>query len=67
MERTGVNVTPRIMPATRESPLCGRTMRLEQRQSSVLVPGNSEKTTHTASEWLCPACDYFEEVDEEGT
>ncbi len=55
------------MPAVKECPLCGETMRLEQTQSVIQVPGNPKPSTQTTFEWRCPECDYFEEAEEEGT
>jgi hypothetical protein len=55
------------MPAIRECPLCGGTMRLEKKETVVLVPGNPTPSTTRSPEWVCPDCDYFEEADEEGT
>ncbi len=57
----------RIMPATRECPLCGGTMRLIDRETIVQVRGNPQPSTARSREWVCPDCDYFEEADEEGT
>jgi uncharacterized protein with PIN domain len=54
----------RIMPGTKECPLCGGTMRVCERQNVVRVPGNPNATTHVSREWVCPDCDYFEEVEE---
>jgi transposase len=53
------------MPAIKECPLCGGSMRLRERQDVVRVPGNPGATVRTAKEWLCPDCDYFEEAEEE--
>ncbi|OFW28066.1 MAG: hypothetical protein A3H97_16235 [Acidobacteria bacterium RIFCSPLOWO2_02_FULL_65_29] len=50
---------------TRECPLCGGTMRVKTTETVVLVPGNPKGTAKTSREWLCPDCDYFEEVDED--
>ncbi len=47
--------------------MCGEAMRLVVREITDRVPGTAERRTATATEWLCPECDYFEEVDEEGT
>ena len=55
------------MPATRECPLCGGTMKIKQTQLVTRVPGNPNATARTASEWVCPDCDYFEEADEESS
>ena len=53
------------MPDTQECPLCGGTMRLRLIESVVQIPGNPNATTSVAREWVCPDCDYFEEVEEE--
>jgi YgiT-type zinc finger domain-containing protein len=55
------------MPATRDCPLCGGSMRLQRTQTVMQVPGNPKATTQNTSEWVCPDCDYFEEAEEEGT
>jgi YgiT-type zinc finger domain-containing protein len=54
----------KIMPEPRECPLCGTTMRIRESRSVVYVPGNPNATTRTTREWVCPECDYFEEVEE---
>lgn len=53
------------MPERKECPLCGETMRLRETQTILRVPGNPTESTHVAHEWVCPECDYFEEVEEE--
>jgi hypothetical protein len=53
------------MPATRECPLCGGTMRIHETQSVVQIAGNPNATAHVTREWVCPDCDYFEEVEGE--
>jgi ssDNA-binding Zn-finger/Zn-ribbon topoisomerase 1 len=54
----------KIMPATKECPLCGSTMKLRENKTTVHVPGNPNATTRTTREWVCPDCDYFEEAEE---
>ena len=49
----------------KECPLCGTTMRLRENETVVRVPGNPSATTRRTREWVCPECDYFEDVDEE--
>jgi len=44
----------------RGCPLCGGTMDLKRTQRVTQVPGNPKAT----AEWVCPDCDYFEEVNE---
>ena len=51
--------------ASRECPLCGGTMHLEQRQLVTQIPGNPKPTTRGYREWVCPDCDYFEELEED--
>lgn len=48
-----------------ECPLCGGTMRIRRAQTVVYVPGNPQPTTRPDAEWVCPDCDYFEDVEEE--
>jgi rubredoxin len=55
------------MPANRECPLCGGSMKIKQNQTVTHVPGNPGASTRTTSEWVCPDCDYFEEADEESS
>jgi hypothetical protein len=50
---------------TRECPLCGGSMQMKTTETVVLVPGNPKGTTRKTSEWVCPDCDYFEEVEQE--
>jgi hypothetical protein len=40
-------------------------MRRRQRDVVDRVPGYSTAVTRQAAEWICPDCDYFEEVEEE--
>jgi transposase len=54
------------MPETKECPACGETMRLNEIEAVVHVPGNPEPSTSRTREWVCPECDYFEESEEEG-
>ena len=51
------------MPA-RDFPMCREAMRLRTRDIVDRVPGTTETRTTRSSEWVCPDCDYFEEVDE---
>ena len=54
------------MPASKECPLCGATMRLEEKETIVKLPDNPTRSVARAREWICPDCDYFEEVEEGG-
>lgn len=40
-------------------------MRFRETRSTERLPGQSTATTHVLREWVCPDCDYFEEVDED--
>jgi acetone carboxylase gamma subunit len=40
-------------------------MRFREAQTAVRVPGNPNATVRVTREWVCPDCDYFEEVEEE--
>ena len=53
------------MAAKKECPLCGEFMRLSVRETVEQVPGQSQQIRHTVREWICPECDYFEEVEGE--
>ena len=48
----------------RECPLCGEMMRLHERETHDRVPGSTQTKKVRFSEWVCPECDYFEEVEE---
>jgi Zn ribbon nucleic-acid-binding protein len=50
----------------KECPLCGERMRRKDMDLVDYVPGTSEAKQRTVSEWVCPECDYFEEIEEEG-
>jgi hypothetical protein len=52
--------------ADKECPMCGEMMRLREREAVDRVPGTAETKTTKSREWICPECDYFEEVDEWG-
>ncbi len=49
--------------ADKECPMCGEAMRLREREVTDRVPGTSETKVSKYREWVCPECDYFEEVD----
>jgi hypothetical protein len=44
--------------------MCGEIMRLRERQLTDRVPGTTQTRTALHREWVCPECDYFEEVEE---
>lgn len=49
---------------TRECPLCGETTRRVARTTVDRVPGDAQERTSTYYEWVCPDCDYFEEIED---
>ena len=49
--------------AAKECPLCGESMQLREGQVTNRVPGTLETSTRKYHEWVCPECDYFEEVE----
>ncbi len=50
----------------KECPLCGENMRRKDIELVDLVPGTTEARKRMVSEWVCPECDYFEEIEAEG-
>jgi hypothetical protein len=51
---------------TRECPLCGERMRKKEFETAEKIPGTAEVKRLRVCEWVCPECEYFEEVEEEG-
>ena len=41
-------------------------MTLKESETIVQIPGNPTPTARRTREWVCPDCDYFEDVEEEG-
>jgi transposase len=50
----------------KECPMCGETMRLQERETIDRVPGTTQSTVTKNREWVCPECDYFEDAEEAG-
>ena len=50
--------------AVKECPMCGESMRLREREVTERVPGTMQAATSKFREWVCPDCDYFEEVED---
>ncbi|HTM02036.1 MAG TPA: hypothetical protein VL173_00915 [Vicinamibacterales bacterium] len=50
--------------AAKECPMCGEAMRLRERAVTVHVPGTPQTKTTEFREWVCPECDYFEDVED---
>ena len=51
---------------TKECPLCGERMRRKDLELVDFIPGTAETKRKRVSEWVCPDCDYFEEIEKEG-
>lgn len=51
--------------AGKECPMCGETMRIREREVTDRVPGTLQTHTSKIREWVCPDCDYFEDLDAE--
>ncbi len=50
--------------AAKECPLCTSNMRRVTREVTTKMPGTGKTRVTTVYEWVCPDCDYFEEVEE---
>jgi hypothetical protein len=44
--------------------MCGERMHVREQQITERVPGTVQTRTALRREWVCPECDYFEEVEE---
>ena len=44
--------------------MCGETMRLNEREIAEKRPGTPQTAVTKIREWVCPECDYFEEVED---
>ena len=52
------------MADIKECPLCGETMRITFRDVTDRIPGIGQTATRQLREWVCPECDYWEEVED---
>ncbi len=43
--------------------MCGTMMRVQTREVVTKVPGTTKATSREEKEWLCPECEYFEEIE----
>ena len=43
----------------------GNPMRLHKRETVAQIPGTGQTSRDEVQEWICPDCDYFEEIDGE--
>ena len=53
-------------PETKECPLCGEKMRRKDMELIDYIPGTTEPKKRKLSEWVCPECEHFEEIEGEG-
>jgi acetone carboxylase gamma subunit len=53
--------------AAKDCPMCGESMRLHEGETTERVAGTAQTRTTRLREWVCPECDYFEEVDDDVT
>jgi hypothetical protein len=44
--------------------MCGERMKVREHEIVDRVPGTSQTRTTILKEWVCPECDYFEEVED---
>lgn len=42
-------------------------MQLRRTEQIVRIPGHPQAQPQIATEWICPDCDYFEDVEDAGT
>ena len=52
--------------AGRDCPMCGETMQLNEKELTENVPGTPPTAVTKIREWICPECDYFEDVENDG-
>jgi len=50
--------------AGRDCPMCGETMRLNEKEVAEKLPGTPQTAVAKVREWICPECDYFEDVED---
>ena len=53
------------MRDTKECPLCGEAMRINQRVMIDRIPGQSQVVRREIREWTCPECDFYDDADDE--
>ena len=47
----------------KECPMCNELMRMRQAERIDAIPGTHQTVKREYKEWICPECDYFEDVD----
>lgn len=43
--------------------MCTGNMRLDERETTITVPGRAAPLVRQVREWVCPECDFFEEAE----
>jgi len=52
--------------AGRDCPMCGETMKLDEKEVQENLPGTPQAAVTKIREWVCPECDYFEDAEDSG-
>jgi C4-type Zn-finger protein len=50
---------------TKECPMCNELMRMRMAERTDAIPGTQQVVRREYKEWVCPECDYFEDVADE--
>jgi len=50
---------------TKECPMCNELMRMRLAERVDTIPGTQQTVKREYREWICPECDYFEDVEPE--
>jgi YgiT-type zinc finger domain-containing protein len=50
---------------TKECPMCNELMRVRTAERVTTIPGTQQTIRREYREWVCPECDYFEDVERE--
>ena len=50
---------------TKECPMCNEIMRVRMAERVDTIPGTQQTSKREYREWVCPECDYFEDVEPE--
>ena len=45
--------------------MCGEVMRVRLAERTDVIPGTHQVVKREYREWICPECDYFEDVEAE--
>jgi YgiT-type zinc finger domain-containing protein len=47
----------------KECPMCNELMRMRTAERVDTIPGTQQTVKRDYKEWICPECDYFEDVE----